>query len=496
MSIMFNDVPAGAQNNLNAVEVTKDKPSVGLIKVTQRIALVGHADPGISTYVDAEPVQVFSAGEVSQKFGAGWQIADMAEKLFRNSGAVEVFAFPLQEDGGDTAATGTMTVTVGGTAEAGTFAVYIAGRRVEVSTLAAATVTDIADAIVAAVTAATKAVVTVSNAAGVVTFVCRWKGETGDDIVLAVNTQTGETLPGGGVAIAIVAMGAVVAGAGNPDLQDALDNFEESKEYTIIAHPFLDTTNVTALEAFEATRWDAKVARGFFGICGVRGSYTVAVTNWTETRNSFISSFIWQQSIPELQASYGAGVAGMMARRGANDPSQQFNGQAILGVTVPPASTQERWTVRDAGVKRGAAATKFTDTAVVIDQMVSTYQTTAEATDAPLVDRFLNTVMTLTAVIFDWQQYLNTQWAGAKLADDGQEFKPGQKVMTRNTMKAELLSRYENYLDEGWVENIADYANTIITARPSGIRIDAQDQLILIGGMRISARLISYNYAQ
>ena len=491
MGIIFDSVPSSAKANLTAVELTKDKLSTGLNVVTQRIALVGQADASLTSYTAGVPSQVFSANEVGQKYGFGSQIHLMAIKLFANCGSVEVEAFPLKEDVADVAATGSIAITAS-TVLAGTLALYIAGEYVSVPVTAGQTATQIGDAIVTAVTANANLPVSAVNTSGTVAFTANWKGLTGNDIDISVNLGSDDSLPSG-VSVVITDM---ASGRGNPTISTSLANISENDIYTVIVHPYTDTTNLTAIEAFEATRWDSRVVKGFVAITAIRGSYATAIA-LTESRNSFVSSIVGAQGIPQTGAEVASAVAGVVAKSAASDPSLQFHPTQIIGLTAPAKSDRWAWTVQDAALKKGCSTLSVVNGNVVIGQMINTYQTTSTGAKAPDVDTYLNTVMTLIAILYDRQQYFLQTWGRAKLSVDGQTFATGQRVMTPVVMKAELLARYDLYIERGWVLDRESYKDTIIVEIDSSNknRLNSYDQLILMGNLRVLAMKVGYNFS-
>lgn len=494
MAILFNQVPADAVANQTYVEVSKEKTSVGLQLVQQRIALIAQPDAALTSYTDGVPQQVFNADQVGNIFGFGTQIHAMARKLFSNSGAVEVEAFGLAEDVGDTASTG--TVTFAGTATAaGEIALYIAGDRIAVTVAVGDTAENVVDALVAQVALQPEVVAAlVKNATPeILDITANWKGATGDQITIEVNRQADESLPAGIASAVIVAM---TGGAGNPDIQDALDNIAEDDTFTVVVYPWTDTTNLTAIEGWESTRWDPAVVKGFVSMTGFAGSVTT-VTALTSTRNSWTNAIIGNQDTPQMPSQVAAAVAGNVAVSAGIDPVLQFSTLRLFGIDAPlPASRWEN-TERNTALKNGASTIRVSGGNVVIGQLRNTYQTTDAAASAPDVDRQLNTVALMIAVTFDRKNYFDLVWSRAKLANDTQDIPAGQQVMTPNIMKAELIGRYRLYLSRAWVENLPGYIESILVERDgtNPNRINSQDTIFRIGNLRISAFKVFYSFA-
>ena len=497
MSIIFNDIPDSAQLNLTGIELTKEKLTTSLFSLTQRIGVIGQCDPSLIASGDnGKPIQVFSAEKVAELCGVGYQIHKMAEKVFLNCGASEVFVFPIRLASGD-AAESTLTVTAVPTT-AGTLAIYISGVRIPVTLTTGLSVTQVAEAIVAAINAETSLPCTAANTLGVVTITVKWYGTSGNDLQIDLNISPTDSSPAG--LVITETDPSFTGGTGDIDISPALNNVAESAIYTVFSHPIppSDTTNIALIEAFEDVRWHYRVCRGFIAIGSARGEYTTPLTTQIAARNSFVSSFVGQQNIYESQAEVSAAVCGAVAKSAGTDPSLQFHSLIVKGLTVP-YDESSHWThsTRETAVQNGLGVLDFVGGNVVIDQLVNTYTLTSGGAVAPKVDRFVNTVLTLAAIVYDRQQYFLTIWSRAKVAPDGGIFPPGQKIMTPNTLKMELLARYRLYQDRGWVINPDDYKLTIVTEINSSNsqRIDSQDQLILIGNLRVTAMKMAYDFA-
>src|SRR5690606_18079254 len=133
----------------------------------------------------------------------------------------------------------TQTLTLTGTATgAGVLALRLNGELVSVGVSIGDTATTIASNIVSAVAASLDGPVTATAADGVVTFTARHKGVFGNDIDVRVNYQADEVLPAG----LTLAIAAGTAGAGNPDVAEALAAIANENYYTIVTC-YSDITN-------------------------------------------------------------------------------------------------------------------------------------------------------------------------------------------------------------------------------------------------------------
>jgi Mu-like prophage tail sheath protein gpL len=76
--------------------------------------------------------------------------------------------------------------------------------------------------------------------------------------------------------------------------------------------------------------------------------------------------------------------------------------------------------------------------------------------------RQLETVFTLSYLRWDWNNYLSGKYPRAKLAPDGNEFGPGQVVMTPKKGMSELLTRYQDWMKMGLVQNFDLFKQNVV----------------------------------
>ena len=492
MSILFAQTPANAKANNVFIELDKNKRKLGLQVVPQVVVVTGLMDSAVTAVSVGDQVQLFDPDQAGQNFGFGSEIHAMTRRMLLGQSAfpVTVIAIPLLEDVADVVAAGTITISIT-TVVAGTMNLYIAGDLVQITVVTADTDATIAAKIAAAITANPDLVVEAADTLAVVDITAKWKGSTGDDITIAFNLQ-GEELPGG-VSAVIVAM---TGGTGEADIDGALNGIAESDIVTHIAHPFIDTTNLGKIEAYELIRWAPGVKKGFIAFTAIRGTEATAKA-LTITRNSFVSSIIGIQDTPQMASQVSAAIAAADAFSAAADPVLQLHTVQLPGFIPPTKANEWSYTERDDAVKNGCSTIKNIAGAVVIDQLVNTFQTTGSGGTAQDVDRQVTTVTLLTAIIYDQDQYFTAQWARAKLANDSDSLPTGQKIMTPNVMQAELISRYDLYLARAWVEDRDGYIENLNIERntTNPERIDVEQTIFRIGNLRITALKIDYDFA-
>lgn len=180
-------------------------------------------------------------------FGAKSMLAGMIREAKKINSITRIDAIPLDDAGGGVPAAGVVTF-VGGPATAdGTFYVTVGSyknHRYTVAVTDTDTITDVGDALVAAITADADAPFTAANVAGVVTITMTNDGTEGNSTGLKVE---------GSAAGITVTLTAFTSGATNPTLTGVLDVVGEER-YTDIVAPY--GWGTAFLKDFLDPRWN------------------------------------------------------------------------------------------------------------------------------------------------------------------------------------------------------------------------------------------------
>jgi phage tail sheath gpL-like len=128
MPVSFNSIPSNWRMPLYWVEV--DPSMAGYPRSRLASLIFGIMLPTGTATADV-PVPVPSLADARQLFGYGSMLDSMVDFFTQNNFAQELWVVPIAEAAAGVAATGKMTVTAAAVS-AGTLAVYVAGRRVQV----------------------------------------------------------------------------------------------------------------------------------------------------------------------------------------------------------------------------------------------------------------------------------------------------------------------------------------------------------------------------
>lgn len=457
MTISFNEVPTTIRVPFCYIEFDNSRAQYGANALPYRGLLIGQKTAAGTATADT-PVRVTSAAQAKTLFGAGSQLALMCAAWLSNNPFTEMFAAPLDDDGAAVAATGTVTIGGAPTA-AGTVALYVGGQRVRVAVSTISTPTTIADALVAAITAATDLPVTAANVAGVITLTAKNKGAAGNDMDVRVNYYDGEDLPAG-VTCVIVAM---ASGSANPDIDTLITNLGD-QWYQIIGFAYTDSSSLAALKTELADRWGPLRQIEGMAFAGASGTHS-ALGTLGDSQNSPHLSIMHNHGSPSPPFVMAAAVAAVAAYYGNIDPARPFQTLSIAGVLAPAES--DRFTLQENNLLLYDGISTFqvdADGVCRIQRLITTYKTNAVgADDQSYLD--VNSPLTLSYLRYDFRTYILGKYPRHKLANDGTRYGAGQAVITPKVGKAEAIARFRIWEELGLVEDADQFKSELIVER-------------------------------
>jgi phage tail sheath gpL-like len=457
---------------LFAAEFDSSRAFQGPAVMNMKALLVGNK-LAAGSMSDSVLTRCSSYAEARRLAGDGSVLERMAEAWFAVNRLTEVYLWSFA-DSAHTAAKGTIAVS-GSPSAAGSIALYIGGRRIEVAVTTASTPTTIGDAIVAAITADTKMVVTGVNTAGSVALTCKNKGAiTGINgkptIDVRTNYYDGEVTPAG-LTVTITAIGTTSpgAGSGSPDgtAWTALYDAIADDWIHVWVGPFFDATSLGSIGVELAGRfaYDRMIDTLYF-TCNFDTKGNLQTFGNTLNSPHIVAAGInapcgtsW-----EFAASYAA----QCTKEGQADPARPFQTLELIGL-LPPARAVRFDPISDNNaLLYDGIATMVTDTAgkLRIQRAITTYQTNAGgADDTAYLD--VNTLLTLMYLRYSFRMWFATRYPRAKLADDASNIAPGQQVMTPKVGKAEAIAWAREMERLGLVENIDQFKTDLTVIRNS-----------------------------
>lgn len=464
-NISFNTIPTNLRVPLFYAEM--DASQAGYFSQATRTLLIGQFLSSGSA-VAGTPYLVARTDDAKALFGIGSMLA-RAHLFSRPQDPIgEIWCIPLADDAAAVAATGTVTVA-GSAFAAGSIPLYIAGQKVSVGVALNDAAAAIATSIAAAVTAATDLPVTAAAVGAVVTFTAKWKGATGNDIMLAdcfLGRAGGELLPTG-ITLTYAAM---ANGATNPSLAAAITAMGDI-EYDYIIHPYSDTASLNLLQTEmndTVGRWS--YARQIYGhvytaLRGTMGTLQSAGVARNDQHNS-IAGF--ENDVPNPSWEYAAAYGSRNAVFINVDPARPTQTGELTGILVARPGKRFIFTERQTLLNSGIATSYVGGGLARVERAITTYQKNAfNQADPSYLD---SEVMHQNAtVIRRLRNIITTKYPRHKLAKDGSRFGAGQAIVTPNVIRGEMITEYFNMEQDGLVENGAMFAKYLI------VEIDANN---------------------
>ncbi|MGD9766853.1 MAG: phage tail sheath subtilisin-like domain-containing protein [Pseudolabrys sp.] len=463
MPISYSAIPAGWKLPGSYIEV--DPSKAGTFTVRQAALLVGQKLAAGIAPADV-PIAIGNQAQADTLAGIGSMLSRMAAKFFASNVAQELWLLPVAEPAGGTAAVWSITVTAAPTA-AGQLPLYVAGQRVLVPITAGMTTAQVATATAAAINAVTTLPATATANASVVTVTCRWKGQTGNDVVIGdsyFGLNGGEARPAGlGLTYAVV-----TAGAGAPDFTAAIANLGD-EPYEYVAMPFLDSTSAgvwaTEYGFSDSGRWGW--LRQTYGLVfsAKRDTYANFMTYGPTENFGTISVMPIETTTPSPVWEIAAGYTAKASRALANDPARPLQFLELEGILVAPKS--DRFSALELNALAGVGLATQSVSAngkMMILRETTRYQKNVQSQPDNAYE-LITTLATLAALFRRQRQLISNKFPRHKLANDGTRFGPGQAIVTPNVIKAELVAQYSQDEYNGLVENLGAFKANLVVER-------------------------------
>ena len=464
MPISFSRIPANWRIPLYWVEVDPSKAGLPIFAGNALLVGVQITGPTLSHAVANVPIAIASQAQADFAFGQGSQLALMFKTYFANNWAGAVYGLPVAE--GSAAAVGTVTVATAPT-QAGQFDLYIAGVNTPVTVAATDTVTIVATAIAAAITANKDLPVSAVASVGVVTLTAKAKGIYGNDILLSDNyygAVGGEVMPTGMTVTYVQPTG----GTGVPTFTAAISALGEF-EYEFVGLPYTDSTTLLAWETeygFSDTgRWGfirQKYGHIFSAARGTMSALNALAVARNCAQLSIMGVEVTAQS-PVWQ--WAAAYTAKAARALLNDPARPLQSLHLEGIV--PAPAQGRFLMSElnsmsiSGVATQRVATGNTPM-IARETTTATLNLYGNTDDAYEV---VTTLATLAKLLRNQRQAITSKFPRHKLANDGTRFGAGQAIVTPKIIKAELVAQYRIDEFNGLVEDAFAFKNNLLVER-------------------------------
>ena len=481
MAISFNEVPSSIKVPLFYAEFDNSQAStVGagdleVLMIGQKLSS-GSVD-------ELTPTIVTSKENAQSFFGAGSMLARMAEKYLANNSSNKLVCVALDDDGGGVDATG--NILFAGTASAaGTLNVYVGDKKYAVAVASGDAAASVATDVAAAVTADSERVADAVVDGGTpeqVNFTARNAGEVGNSIAIEISYFEGETAPAG-ISSTITGMS---GGSGNPDQSQVFDVIGEDK-YTLISSPYLDATNLAAMETELDSRFGPLRQNDGYAIYAKKDSLA-NLSSFGDSKNSQFTTVMGYQGSLNDEAEWSAAIVGAIVAPAQADPARPFQTLSLTGITAP--KKVDRFLASEQNILLGDGIATFSVSPngnVLIQRLVTTFKENQFGSpDNSYMD--LNSPLTLSLLRQETKSMTESKYPRSKLGIDGQNYGPGQAIVTPNVYKAELINLAIDWVRRGLIEDIDAFKESLIVERNASDpnRLDVLAKPDLLNQLRI-----------
>ena len=356
----------------------------------QRVAILAEANTANQGTLDQNAKEITSAQEAGEEYGFGSPIHNIMRILRPPSGGgvggIPTVVYAQAEPGGAVAATITVTVTGPATGN-GTHTIIVAGRdgldgqSYSFPIVDGDAAEDIAIKIKDVVNDILGTPIIGSNVIGVFTGTSKWKGITGNDITISIDT--GDDSLGVGY---VVAVG--VVGVGVTDISGALDQFQN--EWNTLVVNSYGVPKFAALEAFNGIpdpvnptgRYVGIVFKPFLALWGSVEDDKDVLAGITDPKKLQVTNVLCpapnSAGMPWEAAANGTALA---ARIMQDTPHLDVGGKLYPDMPVPSDGNigdMADFENRDFLVKKGSSTVVLTAGIYQIQDFVTTYHPDGE----------------------------------------------------------------------------------------------------------------------
>lgn len=494
-SIAFSQIPPNLRVPLFYAEFTTTNTGVG--QPVQRTLIIGQP----TTTVSGLPAFVPSAAQAAQTYGAGSQLALKIAAYRASDPTGEVWALPVPDATGATAASGTIVIT-GTATQNGTLFIYIGGTLVPVGVTNGQSATAVAAAVAAAVTAMPSLPVSATVAAGTVTLTALNKGTLGNDIPIMLNylgTQGGQSTPAG-IGVAVTQM---TGGATDPTLTAPLALLGTTT-FDFIVNPYPNSTALGATSALlsdQSGRWNYSSQLYGHAFSAVRDTVTNLETLGATFNDQHLTILGVNDASPSPGWLWAAAYVGAIAPSIKAQPNRPVQTLAIAGVLPEPAGFEIGFASQQALLTAGIAlATRTPSGGAQMVRAVTTYQTNGFGQpDQSYLDT--ETLFTCMYVVRTLKGAVTQKFPRALLADDGTRLAPTPTgdtpvVVTPSIVKGELIAQYAIMAAANIVQDATAFAAGLIVQRNANdnSRLDVLYDPYYVSGLRIFAVLNQFAF--
>lgn len=413
-------VDASAVARVLGIEtVFKDLRAGSVLFLPQRIAVFAQGATAV-TY-GTEKTQATSAAQIGTKYGFGSPAHLVVRELLPVNGdgvgSIPVTVYPLVDLGGSVAAAG--DILPGGTAtKATSFRARIGGILSAPFTVAAGAVVaaTVITAMLTAINGVLEMPIIATNGTTDVNIVAKWKGPSGNSILIEILAGDGGPAVLNGVTFGLTQP---TGGTGEPAITAALAQVGGVWETMALNAVGQAPAILDEFQTFGEGRWGDLVRKPLVVFSGTTVASVATATTIPAARASDrINAQLPAPGSPNLPFVVAARQLARIAKLANNNPPHDYGSQRATGMIPGADGSQWDYLARDLAVKAGSSTVEVRNSVVTLSDVVTFYHPIGEE---PPAYRHVVDIVKLQQTIFNLDlAFANEEWDGAPLIPDDQ----------------------------------------------------------------------------
>lgn len=459
----------------------------------QRVAVFAQGATAVNASYTTEKWRATSAAAGGAKYGFGSPIHLILRQLMPENGdgvgTIAVTVYPMKDHASGVAAAGSI-VPSGTALKTVTAWLRIGGVLSDSFTIPQGPVT--LATLLTAMAAAGSAVpalpaIVANNADTSLTVTAKWKGATGNKIVIEVI----EAEPSG----LSYAYTQPTGGATNPSVQAGLDQVGNVWETMAINQMELsDTTTLGLFTTFGEGRWGTLVHKPLVVFTGDTQASVGDINTVPEARKTDrVNSVLTAPGSIELPFVVAAREVARIAAVANNNPPTDYCAERATGLVPGADGVQWNYPVRNQAVTTGVSTTEVVDSEIVLGDIVTFYHPTGETQPAY---RHVVDIVKLQNIIFNlYIEFAKKEWAQAPLIPDDQPT-VNPKARKPKSAKTAIGAIVDNLALEAIISNPGAAKKSIVcnidSQNPK--RLNAQVTVQLAGNTKVKDLTLYFGF--
>lgn len=256
---------------------------------------------------------------------------------------------------------------------------------------------------------------TITVPATAVTLTAKWKGLTGNDILLEVIND-----PGNGTVLTVTGMTGGLVNPSAATVTTALAQIGANDWQTIVLHPYAgDSSILDAISTWGEGRWNELVRKPAVAFSATTSTDEVNTAAGADLRRTDRTNvLLTAPGSPNLPGVIAARQVARIAVVANNNPPMDYGNQQVTGIVPGLDSVQWAYNTRDDAVKHGVSTTEVKDGVVTIGDVVTYYHPTGDNLPAY---RYVCDIVKVQNVIYNVDSiFADPSWAAAPMIPDDQ----------------------------------------------------------------------------